>query len=401
MAQFDTKMATHAPKAGLGQGITVAIAGFFPVMAIVSLAPVVPTLFRHFADVAGAHNLVPLVVTAPGLLIALLSPFMGIAADTYGRRRLILAATLLYGAIGVLPFFLAHLPAILASRLLLGAAEAAILTVTNVLIADYFSTSGRRIWLTVQAIIGPALGVTTIMASGLLTGWRWNGAFLIYLVAFPMLLAMYIFLFEPASSRQPAEPAPQANAFPWKQAAAFAPVTLFAAVLYYVYIVQAGLAFGAVGMNDPGRLGGLLGLSSIGVPVGGAIFGVISRRSHIMTVLSVMFAFLGLGMLGIALSDSVTVMTASCFVQQIGAGMCVASLIFWVSGLLSPEQRGRGFGVWTCAFFLGQFVSPAIAGPVETMTGSILKVFMIAAIAAFVGALGCILARMKASAARI
>lgn len=376
---------------GISQGLTVALAGFFPVMAIVSLAPAVPTILGHFATVPAATTLIPLMVTAPGIMIALLSPFAGWAADRYGRRPVMLTATLLYGILGLLPFFLDHLVAMFASRLALGIAEAAILTVTNVLIADYFDHDGRRLWLTVQAVLGPVLGIATIVSSGVLTSWHWNGAFLIYLVAIPMFFAMLLFLFEPNRNRVPAEGAANVTgAFPWREAAVYAPITLFAAVLYYVFIVQGGLAFDAIGLKDASRLGGLLAIASIGVPVGGVLFGLMSKRYGILLVLALMFAFLGVGMIGIGLADSVATMTAASFVQQIGAGMCVSSLIFWVSGLLPASHRGRGFGIWTGAFFLGQFVSPAIAGPLRAVTGGILGVFIAMGAIAFLGTLTCL-----------
>ncbi len=77
--------------------------------------------------------------------------------DKFGRRRLLIASTFSYGFIGVIPFFLEDLELIYASRLLLGVSEAAILTTVNTLIADYWDEGGRRRWLTLQGLVGPAL----------------------------------------------------------------------------------------------------------------------------------------------------------------------------------------------------------------------------------------------------
>jgi MFS family permease len=388
VAEMDT-----VPKreGGIPQGLTVALAGFFPVMAIVSLAPAVPTILGHFANVPGATTLIPLMVTAPGIMIALLSPFAGWAADRYGRRPVLLLATLLYGIVGVLPFFLDHLVAMFALRLAIGVSEAAILTVTNVLIADYFDHDGRRLWLTVQAVIGPVLGVATIVSAGVLTAWHWSGSFLIYLVALPMFFVMVRYLFEPDRKHTPQDDArAMMTAFPWRAAATYAPITLFAAVLYYVFIVQGGLAFAAIGLKDASRLGGLLAIASIGVPVGGIFFNLLSKRLGILTVLALMFAFLGIGMIGIGLTGNVAAMTAASFVQQIGAGMCISSLIFWVSGMLPSSHRGRGFGIWTGAFFLGQFVSPVAAAPLLAVTGSVLGLFVAMGAIAFAGTIFCL-----------
>jgi len=388
-------------RAGIPQGLIVALAGFFPVMAIVSLAPAVPTLLHHFRDVPAAHTLVPLIVTAPGLMIALLAPFVGWAADRFGRRRLILGATLLYGIFGSLPFLASSLPTIFASRFALGAAEAAILTLTNVLIADYFDANGRRLWLTVQSVLGPVLGVATITASGMLTSHWWNGAFLIYLVALPMFVLMVPTLFEPVRANEPAQAQagdPEEGGFPWRAVARYVPFTLFVAILYYVFIVQGGLAFEAIGLADASHLGGLLALASLGVPVGGLLFGFTSRRLPIGLVLAMMLAIMGAGMVGIGLARTIALMVAASFVQQIGAGMCVASLIYWVSGLLPPTHRGRGFGLWSSAFFLGQFLSPALVGPIASGLGSVQAMFVLTGGAGLLVALVAALLRRRLEA---
>ena len=108
-------------KAGFAQGITVVLAGFLPILAIVSMFPAVGAMIGHFAPSdPSAATKVPSMVTAPGLTIALVALLMGVLVDKYGRRRLLLISTFSYGFIGVLPFFLEDLDWIYASRLLLG-----------------------------------------------------------------------------------------------------------------------------------------------------------------------------------------------------------------------------------------------------------------------------------------
>src|SRR5438094_701209 len=99
-AKAPTEGFETARRAGPAQGVVVVAAAFLPILAIVALSPAVPTLMQRFADVPGATTLVPLIVTAPGLMIALFAPLMGWIADRYGRRKLLLIATSLYGVFG-------------------------------------------------------------------------------------------------------------------------------------------------------------------------------------------------------------------------------------------------------------------------------------------------------------
>ena len=179
------------------QGITIVAAAFLPIFAIASMFPAVPTIIDHFAGDPDAKWKVPLMVSAPGLTIAIFAPFAGYFADRFGRRPILLVATFTYALFGTAPFFLESLNAVFATRLLLGISEAAILTSVNTLIGDYWNEKRRRDWLFLQGIAGPFLASGVILLAGPATAIRWNGMFLVYLVAVPIFLAMVAFLFEP------------------------------------------------------------------------------------------------------------------------------------------------------------------------------------------------------------
>jgi MFS family permease len=374
---------------GKPQGLTIAVAAFLPIMAIVSLAPAVPRILEHFRAVPHADILVPLMVTAPGAMVALFSPLAGWATDLFGRRRLLLISTFLYGLLGITPLFLNELHAIFATRLGEGVAEAFILTITNTLIVDYFAVDPRRKWLMVQGIIGPVFGTSVIALSGFFTERVWNGAFWIYFVAFIVFAAMVTWIYEPAVVPE-ARTAPvsnSTNSIPRsfrRTVLIYSSVTLLSAVLYYIFIVQGGLAFDAIGVKSASGLGVLISIASIGVPIGAVLFGLMAKRCNAGALIAVFLALFGIGMLGIGWSKDPREMTVFALIQQMGAGMSVSSLIFWVAKLLPAEHRGRGMGIWVCAFFLGQFLSPVAVGALRGITGGIQGTFM------FMGALSLV-----------
>jgi MFS family permease len=385
--------------AGAAQGLTIAFAAFFPIMAIISLAPAVPSILQHFQATPGATTLVPLMVTAPGIMVALLSPLAGWATDRYGRRRLILAATFLYGAFGMAPLFLNELPSVFASRLGVGITEAVILTVTNTLIGDYFEPNDRRKWLTVQGVIGPIFATAVLIASGVLTGRFWNGAFILYSIAFLVFAAMCVVIFEPrivVRARSSAS-LTQMGHFPWGIAFRCCAVTLFTAVIYYVFIVQSGLAFAEVGIHSPDVLGGLIATASVGVPLGAITFNRLSKRWPVNYLIGTYLAFFAIGMVGMGISHDYRVMTACAFVQQMGAGMSVITLIFWITTVIPPAHRGRGMGMWVAAFFVGQFVSPLVFGATRAVGGGVLIAFLILGGVAALGATAAAVMRTRAA----
>lgn len=375
-----------ARKAGPPQGITLVLAGFLPILAIVTLTTAVPSIVQHFKDVPNVGLKVPLLVSAPGLTIGLLALFAGVLVDRFGRRPLMVGATLLYGFAGAAPFFLEDINAVIGSRLVLGIAEAAILTIVNTLIADYWDDKGRRKWLTIQGIAGPVLATSVITASGYLTEFRWNGVFLVYLIALPLFIAMYLFIYEPGRSGHEATKAEPVGAFPWTTVLSIGALTLFSSCLYYVWIIQGGLAFNELGAVPPAELGRIFGMASLSVPVGALLFGYLSGRISMAAQLTILFAMLGAGLAGIGAAPGKTGMITALVLQQAAAGMAVPTLISMAQSKLPFEHRGRGMGMWASAFFLGQFVSPFFVNFARNATGSVRSAFVCAGVVGLIAA---------------
>ncbi|MFC3443084.1 MFS transporter [Sphingobium rhizovicinum] len=381
------------------QGITIVVAGFLPIFAIVSMFPAIPAIIDHFAGDPDARWKVPMMVSAPGLTIALIAPFAGFFVDRFGRRPLLIGATLLYGIVGTAPFFLDSLNALIACRLLLGLAEAAILTIVNTLIADYWDDRGRKDWLFLQGICGPFFASGVILMSGAASSVRWNGIFLVYAVAFPIFIAMIAWLFEPrradgatiADIAQKKEMA-QRTPFPIASVALIGGVTLVASALYYVFIISGSLAWREVGIMDPARIGQLTAIPSLFVMLGAVIFRLMGNMSH-QVKLATFFGLLGVGLAGIGLAPDWRWLTAALIVQQTGAGMAVATIILWAQSMLPFEHRGRGMGVWTACFFFGQFSSPWAVHQAETIVGTMQGAFLAAGLIGIIAAILIGLAR--------
>lgn len=383
------------------QGVTVVVAAFLPIFAIVSMFPVVATMIEHFSADPDAKAKVPLMVTAPGLTIAILSPFAGYLVDRFGRRRLLLSCTFLYGVFGFAPFFLQDIDAIFVSRLLLGVCEAGILTIVNTLIGDYWDDRGRRNWLFLQGVAGPFFAAGVVLLSGAAAATRWNAVFLVYLVAFPIFLAMLLWLFEPRKSAghdDPAAPAPVATRFPARPAAGMVALTLLASALYYVFIVNGSMVFREIGIDDPARLARLTAIPSLFVMLGAVIFRALAGRSSALQI-AVFLSALGLGLAGMGMARSVEQAIAALVIQQIGAGMAVPTLIAWAQTKFPFEHRGRGMGLWSGAFFFGQFSSPWLVHRLDLSLGSMQGAFIVAgAIGLAAGAVALVLAVRRRSA---
>lgn len=385
-------METTPRRAGLPQAMVIIAIGLLPMMAIVALMPIVPALVRNFQDVPNIQTLAPLVLAAPGLCVALCSPFAGALTDRIGRRRLLLIFTVLYGLGGIVPFFLDSFVALFAGRLLLGVGEAFILTVGNALLGDYFEKDARAKWLMWQSIIGPVCGSLLLATSGRLAAVNWNVPFLVYSVALLIALAAYFVAYEPplSAERQSdlAEPGTATMmAFPSGVMFGIAATTFVLAAIYFVFTLQFSLALDAMGVKDGRDIGNYSAIASIGVPVGAVLFKFMSGRGNGVQF-TVLFLLLGAGLTGIGLNLGVQPALAFAFVQQMGAGMVIPVLLGWSLRSLPERFRGRGMGWWASAFFLGQFASPFAVTLVRGWTGSLLNAFVAFGLVCFAIALG-------------
>ena len=379
---------------GIPQGITVILAGFLPILAIVSMFPAVGAMIGHFAPTdPNAATKVPSMVTAPGLAIAVTALFMGLLVDKFGRRKLLLISTFSYGIIGVIPFFLENLDWIYTSRLLLGFSEAAILTTVNTLIADYWAEEGRRRWLTLQGMVGPALSSIMIFFAGTLTAWRWNGIFLLYLLAIPIAIAMWRYMYEPESDATVRrnlgmDETGAADSFPWKSVIGIAVLTLFSSAIYYVFIVNGSVVWEELGIADPESIGRITALPSLFILAGAGLFWFMGRKGYSFRLqVATFLTLLGAGLALMGLTSNWQGMIAGMALQQTGAGMAIPTLIAWAQSRLPFAHRGRGMGVWTATFFFGQFSSPLLVSALRGHLGSMQAAFLTMGLVGVAGAI--------------
>ena len=378
-------------KAGPAQAWVLIFAMFLPIMAIIALAPALPTLLDHFKDVPNATALVPMLLTVPALCIALFGALAGYLTDRFGRRKLFLGAMLLYLLGGATPFFLQRFSQVLTGRVLLGIAEAFVLAIGNALLADYFSPAERNKWLMIQGIVGPFLATGLLALSGQLAARGWQWPFLTYSATVPILVFAYFFIFEPERRTNKIEII-GGKPFPIGVAVILCSVTLFVAIVYFVQPIQFSLVLHEIGVTDQALIGRISAVASIAVPLGAFTFRY-SSRLRIQLQLGLIFVLTGLGLVGISLLRDYHQSAVAALVQQTAAGMTVPTLVAWALSRFPAEHRGRGMGLWAASFFIGQFASPLAVSILRGITGGLLPAITASGVICLVAAFVCLLTK--------
>ncbi|WP_294338802.1 MFS transporter [uncultured Sphingomonas sp.] len=373
-------------------GVILMASAVMPVMAIVSLVPVLPMLMREFAATPGAAVLVPMMLTVPALCVALFSPVAGWLSDRIGRKRLLVAALFLYGAVGLLPLALPSLPLILAARIALGLTEATIMTVATTLIGDYFDGERRERWITIQTAVTSLSAILLIATGGILgEAFGSRGPFLLYVLALPIGAAAALTLFEPAATARVVARDP----FPFRAIASILGLTLGAALLFYTLMLQIGAVLEGVGVSSPAVIGAVGAAANLGVVLGALVFRRLGKVSP-RTMLAIGFALAAAGYIGVGTTGTFWPVAVMTVVASIGGGILLPALLTWVLRVLPPFARGRGTGLWTGTFFLGQFLAPILAIALTQATGGLQPTLMLLGWIAATGAAALAAAGWKA-----
>lgn len=339
----------------------------------VLIAPVLPFMQQAFADQPHAEVLTLIVLVIPGLMIALFGPLMGAVVDVVGRKRLYLLSIAVYAVAGALPFFLHDLYAILATRVVVGIAEAAITTISTALTADYFQGKAREKWLTIQLGSASIVAVAMFALGGVLGGFSagWRTPFLVYGAAVLFLPFIAAFVWEPqergdAAGRQ----APARLPFPWRQIGHICAMSLFTAVMYFVITIQISFLLTARGVTTPAVIGIGSAIANAGVPFGAFVFHRLSGWA-INRLIVLSFAIIAAGFYIVSTVADTNVLITGAFIACFGGGIVMPLMLNWIMVRLPFAQRGRGAGGYMAAFFLGNFLSPLVVAALAAQAGSL------------------------------
>jgi MFS family permease len=338
------------------------------IMLAAALSPSLPSLRDHFAQVPDAEFQAKLMLTIPGLFIALAAPFAGIIADFFGRKRLLLGSVALYVAAGSAGIWIEDLTHLLVSRAILGVATAGLMTAATALIGDYFQGPARERFIGLQTSAMGACGVLSLVAGGLLAEWSWRGPYLIFLTPLALLPLIMLHVGEPNRAQVAAQAAAQAG--PARKPAG--QVLLFVAFLYLVTMLLYATFFllpthGAFYLRELGIPGPMLAAIPVALanltqaPTAANYRRFRSKGLSHQTVFLLAFTIMGAGFVLMALTSDYILFNLGAAIAGIGLGFGMPNCAVWLMTATPPEFRGRVVGGLTMSIFTGQFLS-AIGG---------------------------------------
>ncbi|MFD9134187.1 MFS transporter [Streptomyces bottropensis] len=376
-----------------------------PILGAVLIAPVLPKMQDHFATVPGAGALVPMALTVPALALGLLAPFAGVIVDRLGRKRLLIAATVLYALFGTAPLWLESLGAIVASRALVGIAEAAIMTCCTTLIGDYYSGRVRDRYLALQTMCASASATAFFVIGGAAGSAGWRTPFWIYAVSLLIAPLMAIGLPKPTAATGTEAGAGESTGtgvapkrpFPFRQLAGICGLTVFGALVFYTVPVEMSYLLDDLDVTATSVIGLATAIASAATVAGAVTFAKL--RGAPGPRLPLVFALCAAGFAVMWLADSAPLLIVGAVLNCLGTGLLLPSLLTIAMSKLDFADRGRGTGLWTASFFIGQFICPLVLIAAKSALGTLAAAVGLLGLASAVVAAGLFLTARRRAAA--
>lgn len=359
-------------------------------LTFAAVPPVLPELAQALGVSRGAIGVVHGIVAVAGIF---LSAYLGYLADRFGRRAVVRAALLIYGAFGAVCFLATNFWLLLGLRLVQGVGATLLMSVGIVLIGDYFHGPRRR-WamglnvgtITVVGTIGP-------IVAGLLGAGGTFRPFLLYLLAFPVWVAARR-LPGPGEGVTPARPAAhlrEALAYlrRRRRLADFLGILPLSMVTLAVYL---GLTQAVAPLFLEGEFGltptqrGLLLAVGVGMAsLASLASGWVARRVHPAGVMGLGLGLEVAGFTAIGLAPTLWVVGLGLALVGTGYGSFTPVLQTFATSAGADRHRGVLVGTWVTGNRVGMFAGPwaatALAGAIGEQEVYLVGALIVGAVA--------------------
>ena len=164
------------------------------VLGVASITPAFPRIIHDLGIEPGQVGLLITVFTLPGIF---LSPFLGVLADRWGRKRILVPSLVLFAVAGSACGFVRDFQMLLIFRFLQGTGGAALASLSGTVIGDLYSGKQRSEAMGYNASI-LSVGTASYPAiGGALAMFGWHYPFFLPLLALPVAYLVMFVLHNP------------------------------------------------------------------------------------------------------------------------------------------------------------------------------------------------------------
>ena len=379
------------------------------VMGVASIAPALPAIIR---DLGISKLDVAWLITAFSLPGMLLAPFVGVLADRFGRKRILVPSIFLFAIAGTACAFTRDFNILLIFRVFQGIGAAAMGSINVTLIGDLYSGRRRAEAMGLNASVLSLGAAGYPLIGGALAALAWYYPFYLSLIAIPIGIIVLTKLNNPEPDSREDFKSYLVGA--WGYLKNMKVAALFAAgVITFIIVFGAYLTYFAIYMDDEFNVSGFtigvfMSVSALATAVVASQLGRITRRVSEGMLIKVSFAIFGLSLILIPLMPSLWLLLIPVLLLGIAQGINLPSILSMAAGLAPTEYRAAFMSINSSMIRLGQTVGPLIVGlfyvyggPTVAFAFTAGLAFMAAAVGLLAGRFGNIIFGRKKARPRI
>lgn len=340
------------------------------VMGVSSIAPVFPSVMQAFGLSATQVAWLVTAFTIPGVV---LTPILGILADRFGRKVVLVPSLVCFGVFGTACAFAADFSTLLVFRFLQGVGSAALGALNATIISDLFHENERAQAMGYNAGV-LSLGTTLYpLLGGILglVGWRWP--FALPVVALPLAWVVMTRLECPTPARNGVfmdymrQAAKRARAP--KALGLFGTTAVTFMILYGVVVSFLPVYLHETFQASPGGIGAIIAASSLTTALMSSQLGRLARAISMRALLLLAFVLYALSCVMIPMMDDMWSVSIPVLLFGMAQGLNIPTVQTMLAELAPMEQRGAFMALNGTVLRIGQTLGPVVMGGAYLVAG--------------------------------
>jgi ACDE family multidrug resistance protein len=365
------------------------------VLGVASIAPAFPAVVRHFHTTGHAVGWLITAFTLPGVF---LTPVLGVMADRWGRKRILVPSLFLFGVAGVACGFAGSFHALVLLRFAQGVGAAALGSLNVTIIGDLYAGRERGAAMGYNSSVLSVGTAAYPLLGGALALLGWRLPFLLPVVAIPIGLFVLVRLRSPEPRTTESLPRYFSGLLSHMNRRLLG--LFFISVATFVLLYGSFLTFLPLLISDRFGMssfviGLILASMSMTTAATASQLGRLLRWFDEGTLIASSFVFYAGSLLLVPLMPGVWFLLLPSLLFGVAQGMNLPSILTLLSRLSPMEHRGVFMSINGMVLRLGQTLGPIVIG-IFCSKWSIETSFLAAAvIAAASGAVAWLTVRSK------
>lgn len=343
------------------------------VLGVSSIAPAFLEIAQGLGIEKKDVGLLITVFTLPGVI---LTPILGVAADRYGRKKVLVPSLFLFGVAGFLCGFARDFDLLLVLRFLQGIGAASLGSLNITIIGDLYSGRERAAAMGYNASILSIGTASYPFIGGALAELEWYYPFFLPIIAIPIGLAALFYLKSPEPRNE--EQLKEYLIAAWQSIKKRKVVGLYTAsiftfiILYGSYLTFFPILVGGRFDASPFIIGLVMSSMSLSTAITSSQLGRLVQIFKEVSLLKIAYVIYAVTLIAIPFAPNIWIILIPALLLGVAQGTNIPNIYTLLAGLAPTEHRAAFMSINGMVLRIGQTIGPFLMGLIYVASGEAL-----------------------------